>query len=173
MAKCDEIVDLPVLSPDGLSSATSTLKACPTGLLSTTTCSVSVALNSNTASLPSNHETSIFESTDASETPTLHWVNGHELSLRVNDIGEIQLAKHAVGGIRITYTVPKWIWERLDAFEADRQRVESESQSLYKAGKLSKDDLSASIETENAVANENARFRQWVLANATVENQPQ
>jgi hypothetical protein len=173
LVRCDEIIEPPVRSPDGQSFATSTFRACPVGLLSTTTCSVSVALNLKSAAFPSNNQTSIFESTDASEVPTLTWVNGHELALRVNDIGEIQLSKREVGGVRISYTVPKWIWDRLGKFEADRLRVENESQNLYRSGKLSKEDLRASIATENSVAEEHAKFRQWVLANATVDDQPQ
>lgn len=173
MTRCDEIVELPVRSPDGQSFAASTFKACPVGLLSTTTCSVSVVLNLKSPTSPSNSQTPIFESTDASEVPTLTWVNGHELALRVNDIGEILVSKRDVGGVKISYTVPKWIWDRSGTFEADRIRVESESQNLYNSGKLSKEDLRASIATENTVAEEGAKFRQWVLANATVDDQPQ
>ena len=173
MVRCDEIVESPVRSPDGESLATSTFRACPVGFLSTTTCSVSVALSSRSAASPSNNETSVFESVDASEVPTLTWVNGHELRLRVNDIGEIQVSKHEVRDVRISYTVPKWIWDRLGTFETDRLRSERESQDLFKSGKLSKDDLRASIATEDAVAEEHAKFRQWVIANATVDDQPQ
>jgi hypothetical protein len=100
-------------------------------------------------------------------------VNGHELALRVNDIGEIRVSKHKVGDVKISYTVPKWIWDRLGTFEADRLRSEHESQDLYKSGKLSKEDLRASIATEDAVGEEHAKFRQWVIANATVDDQAQ
>ena len=171
--RCDEVVEPPVRSPDGESLATSTFRACPVGLLSTTTCSVSVALSSRSAASPSNNETSIFELADATEVPTLTWVNAHELRLRVNDIGEIQVSKHEVRDVKIRYTVPKWIWDRLGTLEADRLRGERESQDLFKSGKLSKDDLRASIATEDALAEEHARFRQWVIANATVGDQPQ
>ena len=168
--RCDEIVELPVRSPDGQSSATTTFRACPTGFLSTTTCSVSVVLNAKSATSPSNTPTSIFELTDASEVPTLTWVNGSELALRVNDIGEVQVAKRQVGDVRISYTVPRWIWDRLGTFETDRLREERQSQDLYKSGKISEEDLRGSIAVENAVAEEHAKFRQWVLANATVDD---
>ncbi len=171
VTRCDEIVDPPVRSAGG-SVATSTFRACPTGFLSTTTCSVSVALSSG-PSASSKGQTQIFELVDASEVPTLTWVNEHELRLRVNDIGNIQTSKPQVDDIRIIYTVPKWIWDRLGAFEAERLRSERESQELANSGKLSKDDLRASIATEEAVAEEHAKFRQWVLANATEDNQPQ
>jgi hypothetical protein len=77
--------------------------------------------------MSSNNQTSIFESVDASEVPTLTWVNGQELRLRVNDIGDIQASKHEVRGVRISYTVPKWIWDRLGTLEAERLRSERES----------------------------------------------
>ena len=170
-ARCDEIVEPPVRSPGG-SVATSTFRACPVGLLSTTTCSVSVALSSGSSS-SSNTQTRIFELVDASEVPTLTWVNEHELRLRVNDIGNIQASKPQVDDIRISYTVPKWIWDRLGTFESERLRSERESQELAKSGKLSKEDLRASIAVEEAVAEEHAKFRQWVMANATEDNQPQ
>jgi hypothetical protein len=170
--RCDEVVELPVRSPDGASVATSTFRACPVGLLSTTTCSVSVVLSSGSATSSSN-ETSIFESVDASEVPTLTWVNGHELRLRVNDIGDIQASKHEVRDVRISYTVPKWIWDRLGTLETERLRSERESQELFKSGRLSKEDLRASIATEEAMGEEHAKFRRWVTANATEEDQPQ
>jgi hypothetical protein len=172
MVRCDQIVGSPVQSPGGEFFATSTFKACPTGFLSTTNCSVSVALGVKTEKSSSHTPTSIFELTDASEDPTLTWVNEHELALRVNDIGEIQVAKREVGDVRIRYTVPKWIWDRLGTFEADRMRVHSESQDLYRTGKLSQEDLRASLATEDAVADERAKFRDWVLSNATVDEQP-
>ena len=168
--RCDEIVESPVPSPEGNSTAASTFRACPTGFLSTTTCSVSVALISKSATSPSDTETSIFESADASEVPTLTWINEHELRLRVNDIGEIQASKHEVRGVKISYTVSKLIWDRLGTFEAEKLRVERQSQDLFQSGKLTKDDLRASIATEKAVADENAKFRQWVIANATVDD---
>lgn len=123
--------------------------------------------------MPSNNQTSIFESVDASEVPTLTWVNGQELRLRVNDIGDIQASKHEVRGVRISYIVPKWIWDRLGTLEAERLRSERESQELFKSGKLSKEDLRASIATEEAMGEEYAKFRQWVIANATEDDQPQ
>ena len=170
--RCDEVVEPPVRSPDGASVATSTFRACPVGLLSTTTCSVSVVLSSGSAK-SSSDQTPIFESVDASEVPTLIWVNGHELRLRVNDIGDIQASKHEVRGIRISYTVPKWIWDRLGTLEAERLRSERESQELFKSGKLSKEDLRASIATEEAMGEEHAKFRQWVIANAIEDASPQ
>ena len=170
--RCDEVVEPPVQSPDGASVATSTFRACPVGLLSTTTCSVSVVLSSGSAT-SSNDHTSIFESVDASEVPTLTWVNGHELRLRVNDIGDIQASKHEVRGVRISYAVPKWIWDRLGTLEAERLRSERESQELFESGKLSKEDLRASIATEEEMGEEHAKFRQWVIANATEDDQPQ
>jgi hypothetical protein len=170
--RCDEVVEPPVQSPDGASVATTTFRACPVGLLSTTTCSVSVVLSSGSAT-SSNNQTSIFESVDALEVPSLTWVNGHELRLRVNDIGDIQASKHEVRGVRISYTVPKWIWERLGTFEAERLRSERESQELFKSGKLSKEDLRASTAIEEAMGEEHAKFRQWVMANATEDDQPQ
>jgi hypothetical protein len=100
-------------------------------------------------------------------------VNEHELRLRINDIGNIQASKPQVDDIRISYTVPKWIWDRLGTFESERLRSERESQELAKSGKLSKEDLRASIAIEEAVAEEHAKFRQWVMANATEDNQPQ
>jgi hypothetical protein len=123
--------------------------------------------------MSSNNQTSIFESVDASEVPTLTWVNGQELRLRVNDIGDIQASKHEVRGVRISYTVPKWIWDRLGTLEAERLRSERESRELFKSGKLSKEDLRASIATEEAMGEEYAKFRQWVIANATEDDQPQ
>lgn len=171
-ARCDEIVESPVRSPDGLLVATSTFRACPVGLLSTTTCSVSVAVSPISPTSSSN-PTTIFESVDASEVPTLSWVDQHELRLRVNDIGVIQASKHRIGEVKISYTVPKWIWDKLDTFEADRVQSERQSQELFDSGKLSKDDLRASISTEEAMAGEHARFREWVLANATEDGRPQ
>jgi hypothetical protein len=170
--RCDEIVEPPVRSPDGESVATSTLKSCPVGFLSSTNYSVSVALSFQSPASSSKTETSVFESADATEVPTLTWVNGHELVLKVNDIGAVQVSKHEAGDVRISYTVPRWIWDRLGTIEADRLHSERESQDLYKAGKLSKEDLRASIGTEDVVAEEQAKFRQWVIANATVEDPP-
>jgi hypothetical protein len=131
-----------------------------------------VALSLKSLSSSSTNKTSVFESADAAEVPTLTWLNEHELVLRVNDIGEVQISKHEVGDVRIRYTVPKWIWNNLGTIETDRLNSERESQDLYKAGKLSKDDLRASIGTEDAVARERANFREWVIANATVEDPP-
>jgi hypothetical protein len=170
VTRCDEIVELPLRSPDGAFAATATFRACPVGLLSTTTCSVSVALSSGSA--PSSNEgTSIFESVDASEVPTLTWVSEHELRVRVNDIGNIQASKHEARGVRIGYTVPKWIWDRVGTFEAEHLRSERESKELYSSGKLSKDDLRATTATEDAMAEEHEKFRRWVMENATEDAQ--
>ena len=100
--RCDEIVEPPVRSPDGESVAISTLKACPVGLLSSTNCSVSVVLRPESSASASKNDTSIFESADASEVPTLTWANGHELVLQVNDIGAVQVSKHEVGEVKIS-----------------------------------------------------------------------
>jgi len=98
-------------------------------------------------------------------------MNGHELPLRVNDIGDIRAAKHEVRGVPISYTVPKWIWDRLGTFEAERLRIERESQERFNSGNLSKEELRASITTEEAMGEEHAKFRQWVVANATEDDQ--
>ena len=168
--RCEEIIDSPVPSPNGKFVATSTLKACPIGFLSPTNCSVSVALSPKSRPFYSKNETLIFESTDAAEVPTLRWLNGQELVLRVNDIGEVQFARHELEGVRITYTVPRWMWDRLGTIEADRLHSGRESQALYNAGKLTKDDLRASLQNEDATARERSSFRDWVIANATVED---
>ena len=170
--RCDEFVEQHVQSPDGESVATSTLKACPVGLLSVTNYSVSVALSLKSRASSSTSETSVFELAEAAEAPTLTWVNGRGLVLVVKDIGEVRVSKYEVGSVRIRYTVPGWIWEKLGTIEADRLKGERESQELYNVGKLSKDDLRVSIETEEAVARERSNFRQWIIANATVEGPP-
>jgi hypothetical protein len=85
-------------------------------------------------------------------------MNEHELRLRVNDIGDIRAAKHEVRGVRISYTVPKWIWDRLGTFEAERLRIERESQERFNSGNLSKEELRASITTEEAMGEEHANF---------------
>src|SRR5471030_678435 len=85
--RCDEIVEQLVRSPDGESVATSTLKACPVGVLSSTNYSVSVALSLKLRASSSTNETSGFESADASE-------------VRVNDVGEVRVSKHEAEGVR-------------------------------------------------------------------------
>src|ERR1035437_4660835 len=120
--RCDEIVESPVRSPDGKSIATSAMKACPVGFLSTTDYSVSVTLSSESAASSSKTEDSVFEFADTAEEPSLTSGNEHELIVRVNDFGEVQVSKHEAGDVKISYTVPKWIWDRLGMIEANRLR---------------------------------------------------
>ena len=110
--KCDEFIEQSVRSPDGEFVATSTSKACPVGLLSSTNYSVSVALSSKSRASPSTDQALVFESAGAAEAPTVSWVNGHELLLRVKEIGEVRASKHELGDVAIRYTVPAWIWDR-------------------------------------------------------------
>src|SRR5215469_18235500 len=95
--RCDDIIEQSVRSPNGEFVATSTLRTCPVGLLSSTNYSVSVTLSFNSRAASSRNQTLAFESTDTSEVPALVWVNEHELLLRVKGIGDVRASKHELG----------------------------------------------------------------------------
>ena len=111
----------------------------------------------------------IFEIDDAAEQPHISWTNRNELKLELNDEGTVSVCKHEVADIKIKYVVPKWMWDSLGAIESDHVRDDRQSEELFKAGKMSQDDLRVSLQTIQAVAEERATFRQWVLDNATVD----
>lgn len=168
---CDQTVDRSALSPDGRWVAASTGKACPVGFLSVTDYSVSVTLGPQPAP-PGTKPTVIFELTDAGQSPTLTWVNPHELIVRLNDPGEVQISKHELAGVKISYVVPNWMWANTGTIEADRARTEGQAQALYKEGKLDKKDLRAATEISNAAAKARSGFRQWIIDNASIDSAP-
>lgn len=170
LRRCDVAAERPVWSPDGEWVAASAMKACSIGLV--TDYSVFVTLRpKSTASSQRNHAV-VFETAGASEPPTLSWISGHDLIVKVNDEGRVVSSKHELGSIRITYKVPTSIWDRLGTVESDHLRAERESEELHTKGKLSKDDLRVGGEISAAVAKERSDFRQWVVANASVDDSP-
>jgi hypothetical protein len=52
------------------------------------------------------------------------------------------------------------MWDSLRAIESDHIRDDSQAEELFKAGKMSHDDLRISLQINQAVAEERAAFRQ-------------
>jgi hypothetical protein len=171
--RCDSTEGARVRSPNGKWVVTSTSRACPAGPLSVTNYDVFVTLRAQPAAgsrVPA--PVHIFDSDDAAEPPNLTWASTNELRLELKEEGAIRTSKHEVENIRIEYVVPKWIWDSLGSIESDRLRDDRQSKELFNAGKISSNDLRVSLELTAAVAQQRTKFREWVLANATVEENP-
>jgi hypothetical protein len=168
--RCGYTSEAPVWSPDGKWVVSSTTRACPAGPLSVTNYDVFVTLNSRTAAVwPGTGAVQIVFESQAAEPPSISWTSTNEVSLNVMEEGTVTTSKHEAANIRFKYVVPKWIWDSLRAIETDRLQRDRDDEELFKAGKCSGDDLRISLETNEAVAEDRTKFRQWVLDNATVE----
>jgi hypothetical protein len=92
------------------------------------------------------------------------------LILRVTDEGAVRVSKHEFANLTIKYEVPRWLRDNLGKIETNHQLQNKESEELYKAGKISSDDLRISLEIDQAEAEEWVNFRQWVLENASQDD---
>jgi hypothetical protein len=168
-SKCENIDESSVRSPDGRWVAQSTTMACPVGLLSVTNYDDIVTLSATTAASGKANAVRIFECDGCSAPLTITWPNSNVLVLIVADEGAVRVSKHEFANVTIKYEVPKWLWDNLGEIETVHLLRNRESQELYKAGKMSSDDLRISREVDQADAQEWANFRQWVVENASHE----
>lgn len=165
---CEESREPDVLSPNGQQVAAASMKACPAGFLSST--NPSVFVNLRHGGTPTSKATLVFQLDDAAEPPTLTWTSGNELTVKLNDTGQVEVAKLESQGTKIHYTVPSWMLDRLGGVERTRLSRNRESEALYKTGRISEADFRGMSRTNDAVAQEQESFREWVSANASVEN---
>jgi hypothetical protein len=172
ISKCNNFDETSARSPDGKWVATSTVRECPLGLLSCTDYSVFVTLSAGLAALhPIPDPVRILEDDGAAEPPSVTWTGTNEVTLKLADFGTVITSKHEVGNIRIKYVVAKWIWDRLGKTETLRVQEDRDSERLFKAGKMTRDDLQISRNINHDAADERTNFRQWIRDNATVEGE--
>ena len=172
LVKCDYISETPVPSPDGKWVVTATTRACPCGPLSSTNYDVFVTLSAGpSASPPIAGMARIFENDGAAEPPGVSWTGMNEVTLKIADFGAVRTSKHQVENIRIKYVVPKWMWDRLGETETYHAQEDRDSKELFKAGKISGDDLRILLDSHQRVADEMRQSRKWVADNATIEGE--
>jgi hypothetical protein len=163
---CDYLSENPVWSPDAKWALTSSMRACPVGLLDVTNYDVFVDLSEPT----STKTVRILEEDDANELPTIDWRNTNEAIIKLMAFGTVSISKNEFANVKLRYVVPQWIWHNLENSETYYEQEKRSDDELFKAGKMSGHDLQTAHHIHEDAAAEDRKFREWIVNNAIVDN---